>query len=163
MTLLIISGTPGTGKTTLAHKLALKLNFTYLKLQPLIKKNSSGYDYKKDCNIVDLKKLNQEIIKIIKQKKQNLIIASHLSHHLPKKYVNLCIITQCSDLKKLKRRLKQRKYSPKKIEENLQCEAFDLCYQKAQELGHQLITLDTSQRIPYQKLINSIKSKLNLK
>jgi len=147
MKVLIISGTPGTGKTTLAKLLARKLNFKHLTLKLLLKKLSEGYDRKKQCYVINTKKLNQEVTKIIKQSKKPIIISSHLIHHLPKKLVNLCIITKCSNLKTLKQRLKARKYSKKKIEENLQCEIFDICLQEAKKKKHKILIIDTSKRI----------------
>ena len=38
MKVIIISGTPGTGKTTLAKKLAKKLDFEYIDINKIIKK-----------------------------------------------------------------------------------------------------------------------------
>ena len=106
---IAISGTPGTGKTTLAKKLAKSLNYKYLDVNKLIKSNklAESYDKKRKCIIIDIKKLNKILIKEIK-KNPNLIIDSHLSHYLPKKYLDLCIITKCS-LKILEKRLKKKK------------------------------------------------------
>src|SRR3989344_2139205 len=132
MKTIIISGTPGTGKTTLEKK----LNAKCLYLGDLIKKQklAESYDRKDRCYVVDIKKLNKAIIKETNKEKKNktktLIIDSHLSHYIPKKYVNLCIITKC-DLKKLSKRLKKKKYSKAKVRENLDCEIFDICLNEA--------------------------------
>ena len=158
--IIIISGTPGTGKTTLAKLLARKLNFKHLTLKPLLKKTQEKYDRKKQCYVVNTKKLNQEITKIIKQNTKSLIISSHLIHHLPKKLVNLCIVTKCSNLKTLKQRLKARKYSKKKIEENLQCEIFDICLTEAKKKKHKIIVIDTGKKINQKKLLTKIKKSL---
>jgi len=160
MKTIIISGTPATGKSTLAKLLSKKLNFYHLNLKPLLKKISEGYDRKKQCYVIDLKKLKKEIINIIKKEKQNIIFNSHLIHHLPKKYVNICIITKCSNLKILKQRLQKRKYSKKKIEENLECEIFDLCLNEAKENKHNILTIDTCKKINQKELITKIKKKL---
>ncbi len=162
MKAIIISGTPGTGKSALAKLLSQKLDLKNLNLKPLLKKNSEGYDRKKQCHIINTKKLNKEIIKIIKQSKENLILSSHLLHRLPKKYVNLCIITKCSDLKKLKQRLQKRKYSKKKIEENLQCEIFDICLNEAKKKKHNILVVDTCKKIDQKKLVTKIKKKLSM-
>ncbi len=162
MKVIIISGTPGTGKSTLARLLAPKLNFKILNLKPLLQKCSEGYDSQKKCLIIDTQKLNKEIIKKIKKEKENFILASHLAHYLPKRYVDLCLITKCSDLKELKKRLQKRKYSKKKIEENLQCEIFDLCLNEAKEKKHKILLVDTCKKINQKQLLNQIKKELSL-
>ena len=42
MRIIIVTGTPGTGKTTIAKKLAKKLNFHYLDVNNVIKKYASS-------------------------------------------------------------------------------------------------------------------------
>ena len=144
MKVIIISGTPGTGKTTTAKKLAREKNYEYIDVAKLIKENklSSGYDKKRKTNIIDVKKLNKFLINLTniykKDKKvKGMIIDSHLSHYLPPKYVDLCIITKCN-LKTLQKRLKKKHYHKEKIRENLDAEIFDICLYEAKELGHKI-------------------------
>src|SRR3989338_6316314 len=141
MKVIIVTGSVGTGKTTLSKKLAKKLNFRYLDVNETIKEYNiaEGYDKKRKTKIVDVKKLNNEI-------KDGVIIDSHLSHYLPKKYVDLCIVTKC-DLKILKKRLKRKKYSESKIRENLDAEIFDICLSEAKESRHKVIVIDTTKGI----------------
>lgn len=145
--IIIVTGVPGTGKTTLAKKIAKEKNYKYLDVNKIIDKNnlSEGYDREKDCKIIDIDKLNDVLIKIIKQNKK-LIIDSHLSHDLPKEYVDLCIVTKCN-LKELESRLKKRNYSKEKIRENLDAEIFDACNIEAQENGHDIKVVWTDQDV----------------
>jgi len=147
---IIITGSIATGKTTLAKKLCKKKNYHYLDVNKVIQqyKLAEGYDEKRKAVIVDTKKLNKKLINIIKthQKQgmlKGIIIDSHLSHYLPKQYVDLCIVTKCN-LKKLKKRLQKRKYGKQKIRENLDCEIFDICLQEAKEKGHKIKIIITS-------------------
>jgi len=189
---LIISGSPGTGKTTLAKKLIKKLEFGRLDLHDYYKQISTGYNRSKRCYDVDVKKLeflvkekikemekeDKEIKKKnkvvkrddqrIKSKKETgktngLIIDSHIAHLLPKKLVDLCIILTCSDLKKLRGRLKRRKYSKKKIRENLDAEIFQVCLTEARERKHKVLVFDVSKKVDWSKIIRKIKSYLNSK
>ena len=150
MKTIIVTGTPGTGKTSLSKELAKKLNFYYLDITKLISKHklSEGYDRKRKTKIVDIKKLNGRIINKIKNlKKTNeyggIIIDSHLSHYLPRKYVNLCIVTKC-DIKGLNKRLKKKKFGKDKIMENLQAEIFNICYNEAKERKHRILVVNTT-------------------
>ena len=110
---IAISGSPGTGKSTLAALLKKK-GFFRLDIHKHCKDISTSYDRSKMCYDVDLKKFKKLVKKIIKEE-DKVVIDSHISHLLPKKWVDLCIVLVCSDLKKLKRRLEKRKYSKEKI------------------------------------------------
>lgn len=166
---IIITGSVGTGKTTLAKKLAEKLSYKYIDVNKTIKKYkiTGGYDKKRKTKIINIKKLNKYLIKEIENfkstnKKANtkktinkkplknkinkkikgVIIDSHLSHYLPKKYADLCIVTKC-DLKVLEKRLKKRGYSKEKIRENLDAEIFDVCLEEAKGERHKIVTYVT--------------------
>ncbi|MBR9691530.1 AAA family ATPase [Candidatus Woesearchaeota archaeon] len=161
--IIIISGTPGTGKTTLAKKLMNSLSYPLLDVKRFIKekKLAESYDKKRKSDIIDIKKLNKALIEEIKTiKKQHspegIIIDSHLSHYLPKKYVDLAVITK-TGLKTLEKRLKKRRYSKAKIRENLDCEIFDICLNEAKEKGHKTITVDTTKGINMKKVLKKIK------
>jgi adenylate kinase len=145
MKVIIVTGSVGTGKTTYAKKLAREKNYEYINVNEIIKKNklNKEYDQKRKCYVIDTKKLNPILIKLIKSSKRSLVIDSHLSHYLSPKYVDLCIVTKC-DIKELKKRLQKRKYSKEKIKENLQVEIFDTCLNEAKELNHKIKIIDTS-------------------
>ncbi len=133
MVVIAVSGCVGSGKTTLAKKLSSLLSFSYVNLSTL-RSLHKEYDKKKKCWVVDIKEL-RKVVKGLINKEKDLIIDGHLSHYLNKRDVDLCILVRC-DLKELQKRLKKRGYSVKKIKENLECEAFDLCTVEALEQGH---------------------------
>ena len=148
MKTIIISGTPGTGKSTLAKLISQKTDFKILDFKKILRENklNENYDFKRKCYMVDTKKLDKTLIKIIKNSKNPLIIESHLSHFLPRKYVNLCIITKC-DLIILKKRLVKRKYDSFKIKENLEAEIFNVCLDEAKRLKHNILVIDTTKGV----------------
>jgi adenylate kinase len=147
MKVIIVSGVPGTGKTTVAKKLAKEKKYTYINVNKVVDDNklSEGFDKKRDTKIIDTGKLNKALIKIIKERKKGVVIDSHLSHYLPKKYVDLCIITKCN-LKELQKRLVKRGYSKEKVRENMDAEIFDTCKVEAMERGHKIKIIDTSHK-----------------
>ncbi len=140
---IIVTGTPGTGKTKVAKSIASRLKFKYIDINKIIKENKLvvGYDKKRNTNIVDDKKLVKILVSMIKKNKK-VVIDGHLSHYIPSRYVDLCIITRC-DLKTLKKRLKKRGYSKEKIRENLDSEIFEIILNESLALKHKVFTIDT--------------------
>lgn len=158
--IITITGTPGTGKTYIAKKLIGK-NFRYIDLNAIIKKEKlyDSYDRKAKTYDVDEKKLkiidkrfseykekeiklkkNMNIIEL-KEKlknKKGIIIDSHLSHFLDS---DLCIVVK-ADIKTISKRLKKRKYSKKKIKDNIESEIFDICLEDAKKLSRNVVIIN---------------------
>lgn len=143
---IVITGTPGVGKSTLARKLASQLGYARLDLHKYYSLLSVGYNKKKQCYDIDIKKFQKLVEAKLKEPaaKKGLIIDSHIAHLLPKQLVDLCIVLTCSNLKELERRLKKRKYSARKIRENLDAEIFQVCLMEAKEKGHKIKVIDNS-------------------
>ena len=160
MKVICVTGTPGTGKTTLSKKLANELGFLHFEVKNFISKNKifEGYDKKRKTKIVDVKKLNKELIRTIKSRNgiNGIVIDSHLSHYLPRKYADLVIAAKCG-IKELNKRLKKRKYHKNKIQENLQAEIFDICYNEAVGRKHKVIVIDTTKGFNMGNIVRKLK------
>lgn len=133
---VIITGTPGTGKSTLAVKLQGQLNWPIINITELLESRGldSEWDEERNCFLVDV----VELTKILNEEldiSEDLIIDGHLAHYTPPERVDNCFVTKC-DLKELKKRLEERDYDEQKVRENLDCEIFDVCYHEAIEQGH---------------------------
>ena len=133
--IISISGTPGTGKTRLAKKLAKDLKFKYIDGNKVISLHHlrESHDSKRMCHIIDVNKFSRAVLDMVLG---NSIVDSHLSHHLKK--AGLCIVCR-SELAKLKKRLEKRGYPPSKVRENLDAEIFEVCLSEAIELGQTVI------------------------
>lgn len=144
--IIIVSGSVASGKTTIAKKIAKQKKLAYIDVNQIIKDNKlySYYNKKDKSYVVDVKKLNRFLIRLIKKEKR-IVLDSHLTHYLPAKYVDECIITKCN-LKILNKRLKKRKYSKEKIKTNMDCEIFDVCLVEAFENKHKIKVVDTSKK-----------------
>ena len=150
MKVIIVTGSVGSGKTTLSKKLAGMMNFEHVDVNKVIKEHnlSEGYDKKRETKIIDTKKLNAVLMKEIRKYKdrKGVVIDSHLSHHFPKRHVSACIVTKC-DLKVLETRLRKRKYSGEKVRENLDAEIFDVCLNEAKENYGKIFVVDTTEGV----------------
>jgi len=123
MTRYALTGTPGTGKTTISKVLNKKI----LHLSELYSE-SSEEKTTSDEWLVDVEKLNQVFHK---KKGDNFIVEGHLSHTL--KDVEKVIVLRC-DPNVLKSRMEKRNYSESKIRENLEAEAIGIIYSEAIEM-----------------------------
>ena len=145
----IVTGTPGTGKTTFAKKLAEEEGFEYVDGNNVIDKNNLGEGVDEENSIiVDEEKFAdacKKIIQNLESQGKNAVIDSHLSLYIDPEYVDKCYVTVC-ELKELKKRLKARKYSTKKIRDNLDAEIFKVCENDAKEKGHKIKIIDTSSK-----------------
>ena len=154
MKIVGVTGTPGTGKTTLSKMLAKATGLSYIDVTEIIKDKGidEGFDNKRKCLIVDTDRLFSEIKSHIKKiKGKGVIIDSHLSHYLPADFLQILIITTC-DIGMLKERLKERGYDESKIRENLDAEIFSLCSNEALEYKHNRIEVNTSNGVSKQKV-----------
>jgi adenylate kinase len=138
-----LTGTPGTGKTTISKSLSRKLDFHCLHLADLVTSDICiGYDEVRGCVEVNLEKLRE----VVEQRlKDNTIIEGHLSHRLGVSDIVIVLRTRPSILR---HRLKKRMYGEDKIRENLEAEALDFCLVESMEEGAEVYEVDTSVKSP---------------
>ena len=142
--IIAVTGSPATGKTALAKRLAKELGFEHIDLNRVIEEKGwhEGRDEKRDTLVVDETTLTKRVKSLIKPRK-SYVIDSHLSHFISPELVNVCIVCTC-ELKELKKRLEKRGYAPEKVRENLDAEIFENCRIEAEENGHKIIIIETS-------------------
>ena len=157
---IIITGTPGSGKSMLASLLARKFAFERIDLHRHYGQVSVGYDAKKQCFMVDIKKLVKLVQEKLKVSKNGIVIDSHIAHLIPKKLVSLCVVLVCSDLKLLQRRLRRRGYSKAKVRENLDAEIFQVCLLEAKARGHRIIMWDRARKLSVNQFIHKLSKSL---
>lgn len=124
---LIVTGTPGTGKTRLSKGLARQLGV------PLISANDAaklvGRKNKQGEYEADPKRLEAELTRELKGLK-GYILEGHLAceTRVPADFV---LVLRCNP-DELEKRLKKRGYSKKKLKENVLAEALDYCLVQAE-------------------------------
>jgi adenylate kinase len=122
---LVLTGTPGTGKTFLAKKIARARSLKLIDVKKLVEEKN--FFYKKQGErekTVDLTKLERELKKIFLREK-NVLAESHLLCEFALK-CDKAIVLRCNPFV-LARRLRKRGYSKQKVFENVLCEALDYC------------------------------------
>ena len=138
---VIITGTPGSGKSAIAKKLshALKAELVDIALiareKGLVSKNHE----------VDILKLSKAL-SFLKGKK-HFVAEGHLACEM-KLPADFVFVLRC-DPEVLSRRLKRRNYPKKKLEENIMAEILDYCTQRVLAVYRKKpLELDTSSRTP---------------
>lgn len=116
--IISISGTPGTGKTSVAALMAKQLGAKLISLKAL--RVPYEYDKPRKTRIVDIKDMQRAVNRKLSKNKIN-VIEGHLSHLLK---ADIFIILRTNPIA-LEKRLKIRKWSGKKIKENAMAEFLD--------------------------------------
>lgn len=124
---VIITGTPGTGKTTLS-KLLSEESFLSIEVGKLVKEEKL-YDYfdeDTDSYVVNDDLLNSRLIELIEENTSlnPLILDGHVVE-LPPSYIVCCIVLRTS-IGLLRQRLMDRSYKDEKIEENVEAEIMEV-------------------------------------
>ncbi len=140
--IIALSGVPCSGKTTVAKYLSKMLAINLVELNSLVKKKNifAGYDSKRRCKIVDLGRLKREI----KRMGGDVLIESHYSHLLDPGFV---IILKCAP-KDLIRRMKKRRWTKRKIEENIEAEIMEICKSEVVDRGLKFCEIDVTGKSP---------------
>ena len=134
---IVISGTPGTGKSTYAKDLGESLDRTVINITQLLSEKGldDEWDPNRQCFLVDTEQLTL-LQEDLVDTDPDVIIEGHLAHHLDPALAEYCVIMKC-ELKTLEKRLRERGYDDEKVRENLDCEIFDVCFVESIEFGHE--------------------------
>jgi adenylate kinase len=171
--IIALTGTPGTGKTTVC-KLVCE-HFQYRKLHSIIdlkklihdEKIYTGKDEARNSFDVDIEKLKTRVKQIIENTptETDIIMEGHLSHFLS---ADVIIVLRASPIALRKRLGKRREYSFEKIKENSNAEALDVILVESTERSDKVYEINTTDLTPLStvksviSIIESIKSSKTL-
>ncbi|EGS20967.1 uncharacterized protein CTHT_0028060 [Thermochaetoides thermophila DSM 1495] len=138
---IIITGTPGTGKTSHAELLAERTGLKHISINQIVKDKEchEGYDEEYQSWIVDEDKLLDAIEDEVT--KGGCIIDWHACDLFPKSWIDLVVVLRV-DTATLYDRLTERKYPEKKLQENIDAEIMDVLIQEAREAYDEEIVVE---------------------
>jgi adenylate kinase len=152
---IALTGTPGTGKTTVAALLPYEV----IDINALVKEGLNlGIDPERGCLDADMDALARRLEETDPEKTS--ILEGHFSHC----FADWSIVLRLAPFE-LRKRLEERGYSQEKIRENLEAEALDVILVEAVELCDRVDEIDTTGKTPQEVawlVIRIIKGELAL-
>ena len=139
---IALTGTPGTGKTSVAETLRGK-GYDVIDLTRHIKDNNlrEEYDAERDTYAVDVERLNESLSDC-----EDCVFEGHLAHFID---VDSIVVLRCHpDV--LAERLRARGYDEGKVRENVEAELLDVILCESVDTGLPVYVIDTTSDSPEQ-------------
>jgi adenylate kinase len=121
---VVVTGTPGTGKTTAVDRVETDLSVVHLNEWVAERDLYTGHDDDRDTRIVDVEAVREAFAD-----RTGYLVESHLAHHLPADRV---VVLRCHPAT-LRARLRERGESAATAAENAESEALDVVLAEAVE------------------------------
>lgn len=135
---ILVTGTPGVGKTSTAALLAERFDFlTHVNIGELIEEHKcyDGRDEQLDTNILDEDKLLDILEPILEQAEEEnrgIVADFHCCEMFPERWFDLVLVLR-SSTEVLFDRLKARGYAERKLQENMESEIMQVILEEARE------------------------------
>eukprot|EP00884_Botryococcus_braunii_P016784 jgi/Botrbrau1/378/Bobra.110_2s0033.1 len=129
---VLITGTPGTGKTTMCEAVAERTCLKHVNISELVKAEQlhEGWDPEHEAYILDEDKVVDALEDMIED--GGVLVEYHSCDFFPERWFDLVIVLQ-TDNTILYERLQNRNYPQKKISENVTCEIMNVVVEEARE------------------------------
>jgi adenylate kinase len=135
---IALTGTPGTGKTTVAALLPYKV----IDINALVKGGLNlGKDEERDCLEADMDGLAERLREL--DAEEVTVLEGHFSH----RFAGWAIVLRLAP-SRLEKRFEARGYSQAKTRENLEAEALDIILAEAAEICGRVDEIDTTDKNP---------------
>ncbi|AKA73762.1 NMP kinase [Saccharolobus solfataricus] len=155
--IIIVTGTPGVGKTIVSKKLSEKLNLNYLSLSQFVIENKlyTEYDEFRQSYIIDEDRVKEELEKIIIPNSR-LVIETIYPSLVP--IADIVVVLRRNPLS-LYNELKSRGWSEVKIAENVEAEILGVISQEAKDtFKDKVCEIDTTE-MNVEQILNKILNK----
>ncbi|MBL7118467.1 adenylate kinase family protein [Candidatus Bathyarchaeota archaeon] len=162
--IIVVTGTPGVGKTVCSRLLAGELSARHIELGELVEGENLtlGEDSKRGSAIADLDRLRSTLSAVIGDSPQDCVVEGHLAPLvLDGSLVELAYVLRC-DPDELLLRLGERGFSELKVIENAASEILGVCLWEAIDgFGEgKVVEIDTTSRSP-EYVVNEMVSILD--
>ncbi|XP_050078628.1 adenylate kinase isoenzyme 6 homolog [Anopheles maculipalpis] len=129
---ILVTGTPGTGKSELCQQLVEKLDFQWQNVSEIVSVNKfvEEYDEEFECPVLDEDKLLDYLEPLMKQ--GGCVVEYHSSDFFPERWFAAVFVMRCST-SLLYDRLQAREYNERKIKSNMECEIFQIPLDEAKD------------------------------
>lgn len=129
---ILITGTPGSGKTTLSGRLSEALGMEHVNVGDVVRTEEchEGKDSDFDAFILDEDKLMDVLEPRLEQ--GNMLLDFHTCDIFPEELVDLVLVLQVNT-EQLYDRLQARGYEQHKVNENMECEIMQVVHEEARE------------------------------
>jgi adenylate kinase len=130
---ILITGTPAVGKTTLAKKLTETLNAQYINLTELAETEhlTTGKDKERETTIINENKMRQKLKELIQKAQSDLIIDGHYAAAVTPKTLTTHIFVLRRNPIQLREFMQKSGFNKPKQTENLTAEILDVCLVEA--------------------------------
>jgi adenylate kinase len=135
-----ISGTPGTGKSSVARELSKELQIPVIELSEFVVNNNLYlyYDAIRNSYVVDEEKVRNSMAKLYRERGA-FIIVGHYVEILERDLYELVIVLRRNPIELLNI-LKTRRWPDSKVAENVEAELLSVCtFNAIEELGEDLV------------------------
>ena len=164
---VVVTGVPGTGKSTVARLLAERLGARCVDVSKTAVEMGflEGWDEERETGVADLEALSDYVSKLL-SKSDSIVVEGHYAHDVvPEDEATHVFVLRRHPIE-LKAELESRGYSRRKVRENLEAEMLDVCLVEAlSKFGPEKVwELDVSRRKPeevVEEMMGALEGKLS--
>lgn len=147
---LVVTGTPGVGKSSASILLASRLKGKAVNLSELVKVEQldCGFDEKRMTLVADTEKVSRRVKRAIEESEGFLIVEGHIAANVVEAEDVFLAFVLRRNPDELRRILKERGFSDRKVDENVAAEILDVClFETIEEYGEgKICEIDMSSR-----------------